>query len=310
LKRIGGESGAVLFHSHFGTFDVDTAYAASRIGAATIWHMHSPYPGFREVRRRVGERIKFLFVARILVDRIVAVSPHVAGSAAQRGGPRRKTVVVLNGVDLERVRPVDERTRSSFRATRGVAEGTVAFLLFGWDPTRKGVDVLTRAVEIVPRLTPRPFCCLIVGRENDSSDLSDVVGDDPHLQVIQPVQDVRELYGVADCLVSASRAEGLPYAIGEAMASGLLVISSDLPQVLETYGPAGRGLVSFETGNAEDLAAAMAQVLSMAPEERRHLGAQSAAFARDHLSIDRWAEGILTVYRSVLARRFPQLPRS
>jgi len=304
LKRIGKESDAVLFHSHFGTFDVDVAYAASRAGAAAIWHMHSPYPSFGQVRKRVGERFKFVFVARAFVDCIVAVSPSVAESAVKRGGPRRRTRVVLNGIDLDRVRPVDERSRSALRANRGVEGNAVAFLLFGWDPNRKGVDVLTRAVEIVPRLTPLPFRCFVVGREDDPAVIAQVPGDNPFLQVLQPVDDVRELYGLADCFVLASRAEGLPYAIGEAMASGLPVISSNLPQVVETFGPTGRGLLSFMTGDAEDLAAAMVQILSMTPEERRHLGIQNAAYVRDHLSLDHWVEDILSVYQSVLARRF------
>jgi glycosyltransferase involved in cell wall biosynthesis len=309
LRRIGTESRSVIFHSHFGTFDVDVAYAASRVGAAAIWHMHSPYPSFRELRRRVGERIKFLLLARVLVDRIVAVSPSVAETAGRHGGPRRRIVVVLNGVDLDRVRPVDDRTRSLLRAKRGVAEDVVAFLLFGWDPTRKGVDVLARAVDVVPRLTPHGFCCLVVGREDNLESLRETVSNVSYLQVVRPVEDVRDLYGVADCFVSASRVEGLPYAIGEAMASGLPVISSDLPQVIETYGLAGRGLVPFRTGDAEDLAAAMARVLSLPVEERRHLGRQNATFARNHLSVDRWAEGIIAVYRSIMAQRFPQLPQ-
>jgi glycosyltransferase involved in cell wall biosynthesis len=131
-----------------------------------------------------------------------------------------------------------------------------------------------------------------------------MLADIPSLQVVPPVQDVRELYGLADCFVLASRTEGLPYAIGEAMASELPVITSNLPQVIETFGPAGRGLISFKTGDAEDLVAAMLQVLSMPPEGRRHLGIQNAAYVRDHLSIDRWTDEILAVYRSVLAQRF------
>ena len=293
----------MLFHSHFGTFDVDAAYSAACLRAAAIWHMHSPYPTFGQLRKRVGERLKFLIVARLLVDRVVAVSGSVAESAVKRGGPRQKTVVVLNGIDLDRVRPLDERARSGLRAGRGVAGDSVVFLLFGWEPKRKGVDLLIRAVDLIPGLSSRPFRAFVVRGETEPAAVTGTTGDIRSFQILEPVQDVRDLYGIADCFVSASRAEGLPYSIGEAMASGLPVISSDLPQIIDAYGAADRGLLTFKTGDAEDLAAAMSRVLSMTADERRQLGTQNLAYARDHLSLDRWAENLIAVYRSVLSRR-------
>ena len=56
LRDIGREHNARLYHSHFGTFDVDVAYVAARAGVPVAWHMHSPYPEDGGLRRRVGER--------------------------------------------------------------------------------------------------------------------------------------------------------------------------------------------------------------------------------------------------------------
>ena len=303
LSRLGNEWESRILHTHFGTFDVDAAVAAKGLESAAIWHMHSPFTGGATLRHDLGERAKFAIAARLLAGRIVAVSPSVADSAVSIGAPASKFVVVLNGIDADRIRPVDATTRGMLRRRNGIAEEQTAFLLFGWSPVRKGVDILLRALETLPPSVGTKVVCLIVSGEDNKPTLRQMAEGIGAVRIVQSVQDVVELYGAVDCLVSASRAEGLPYAIGEAMASELIVISSNLPQVAKVYGPAGSGLLTFSTAEPEDLARAMTEVVECPSKERRLRGRTNREYIVGHLSLDRWAEEIVAVYRSCLEAR-------
>ena len=303
LRRIAEETQATLLHTHFGTFDVDAAFVASRLSCGILWHMHSPYPIGATLRGRLGERAKFQVVGRLFVDRIVAVSESVAESAVSHGGPRSKLSVVLNGIDTRRLKPFDTVHRVALRQRYAIPEDSTVFLLFGWTPRRKGVDLLAQASKRLQRVSDHPCVCLVTRGEDNEAELLNMIRDAPALRLVSPVPEVSELYGLADCFISASRAEGLPYAIGEAMASGLPVVSSDLPQVVAAYGPAGPGFLSFQSGNASDLAEAMARVSKLSPEERRELAAGNRAYIREHLSLEKWTDEMIRLYRSVFADR-------
>ncbi|HII40167.1 MAG TPA: glycosyltransferase family 4 protein [Thermoplasmata archaeon] len=300
LRCLGLEHRAALLHTHFGTFDADAAVAAWRLGRPVVWHMHSPFLTAGSWRRGVGERIKFGLVARLLVDRIVAVSPSVAEGAVAGGAPRSKFSVVLNGIDVERAHPLDPADRSALRRRTGIADGDVVFLLLGWEPLRKGADLFAEAMASVSGESAMHARGLVVRGETNEAEVLGMVRSAPSVRVIPGVPDVAELYGLADCFVSASRAEGLPYAVGEAMAADLPVITSDLAQVVAVYGRAGAGVLTFRSGDAKDLAAAMARLLATSPEDRVRLGRANGAFIREGLSLRRWSEEMIAVYRSVL----------
>jgi len=302
LRHLGQEHRAAVFHTHFGTFDVDAAYAASRLRRPTVWHMHSPFLAQGTLRRRVGERLKFTLVAPLLVDRIVAVSPSVAEGAIAGGAPSSRFAVVLNGIDTDRAHPLDLTSKQTLRRRYEFADDETVFLLLGWEPRRKGVDLFAEAARSLSAESVTRMCCLVVSGESNESEVTALVGGAPAVRVIHAVPDVAELYGLADCFVSASRAEGLPYAIGEAMAAGLPVLTSDLGQVVAVYGQAGDGVLRFRSGDARDLAAGMRRVLALSREERQRLGTANGAFIREHLSVSRWSEEMIAVYRSILAK--------
>lgn len=302
LTRVAADAGAQLVHSHFGTFDVDVGFAAHRLGLASVWHMHSPYPWYPEFRRRLGERLKFLLATRLLVDRIVAVAPSAAETAIAHGAPRAKVTVVLNGIDLDVVRPVDAPARRARRSHLGIREDGILFVLLGTWPERKGVDLLGRAAETLSRTHGGRFRCVVVTGEENVPAVSLMLRGADAVEIVPPVEYIGDLFGLADVFVSASRAEGMPYAVGEAMACGLPVISSDLPQVIAAYGAAGSGFLPFRNGDATSLEQVMARLIEMPEPARRAAGTRNAAFIREHFSLDRWAGEMMGVYQTLLRR--------
>jgi glycosyltransferase involved in cell wall biosynthesis len=117
--------------------------------------------------------------------------------------------------------------------------------------------------------------------------------------------DVPELLAAADVFVTASRWEGLPVAVLEAMAAGLPVVATavgDVPNVLAE----GAG-VTVPPRDPAALAAAVCALLET-PEERARVAAAAIARVRSRYSAARWAERLLELYAEV-ARPEPE-PRA
>ncbi len=300
LRREARRRGGVLIHSHFRSFDTAATAAAWSLGIPSVWHLHSHFPGY-EAPAHLRERLFWRWGGHF-VDGIVAVSDPVARTAVAKGAPASKVHVLPNGVDFSRLRRLIESERHGARARLGIPEGGRAFLLFGWAPEAKGVDVFGAAVRRLPAATNGRIVGLVVAGERNSSEVRSVLADAPGCRILEPVDDVSLYYGASDCFVSASRTEGLPYAIAEAMAVGLPVISSDLPSVAAALGETGDGLVMFPSGDAAALGRAMDSVAQLPSTELQRRGEGNRALALAKFSIDRWCDSMGALYDRILAR--------
>jgi glycosyltransferase involved in cell wall biosynthesis len=150
---------------------------------------------------------------------------------------------------------------------------------------RKGLDVLLRAIVLLAQRGER-INLVIAGeglqrreleefaRNNGISDHVIFLGDQRHEQVLT-------LLGRADSFVLASRAEGLPLVILEAMACGVPVVATAVDGVPEVIEHERTGLLV----NSEDAHGMAAAILRLQQEEplRKRLGtAGRARVVRDH----------------------------
>ena len=83
------------------------------------------------------------------------------------------------------------------------------------------------------------------------------------------VQGMEDYYHAADICVSASRIEGLPFNVMEAMACGLPVIASDIKGHQDLVRNGENGLL-YPFGDGKAFAAAVNRLLD--PAERRRMG--------------------------------------
>jgi glycosyltransferase involved in cell wall biosynthesis len=279
LLAVARDRQAVLLRSHFTRFDPDCVYAGRRLGAATIWNVHTGNLDWGW-KRSVSDLLKIRLLGR-LCDRVIAVSEEVGRELReQRGLPARKLRVVHNGIALERFGGVE--------AARKEGDPPVA-LAFCWTPYRKGADVIVEAVGGMPE-NERPQLVLV-----GEDELREYLGEPPpFVRIVPPAGDVAELFARADVFVSASREEAFSYAIGEAMACGLPVVSSDI------RGPAAffpaPGLVTFRNEDPAALRQALGEVLTSG----RSLGEADRDFVRERFGMDRHVDGVLAVMRELL----------
>ncbi|HMN15830.1 MAG TPA: glycosyltransferase family 4 protein [Bellilinea sp.] len=300
VTAIAREYNAALVHSHFGAFDLDAAVAGARVGAKVVWHVHSDLEQVYKVRQRMKDLIKMRLIARTSVDAIITVSSGIAQTTKLRGAPVNKIIGVRNGIDTNRFQRVNRSLRATSRQRCNITDEQLVFLLFGWDPRIKGVDLLCQAMSAINQRNNLPALCIIVSGDKNQDVISEMIGKLPWIRVIHPVENVAELYAIADCFVSASRTEAFSFAIGEAMASGLPVVSSNLAHLVSIFGPAGEGFLTFRNGHAEDLAMALGRILDMPSDHRRRLGEANRRFIDANLTINHWTEKMMHLYRSIL----------
>jgi glycosyltransferase involved in cell wall biosynthesis len=292
------ERSARLVHSHFTRFDLHCALAGPSAGTKVLWHVHSGLRGYPRAQR-VKDLVKVRLLGR-LCDSVVANSEQTYRDCLMRGFPPRKIDLVLNGLVLERLAPARER-RVAARAELGVSDDAFVFLAFGWDPERKGVDLILRATEaLAARAIVPGVLVTLTGREPlDAAVDRQLSGErPPWLRLQKPLDDVATLYAAADAFVSASREDAFSFAIGEAMACGLPVISSHIPGPSHYFE--SPGVTTFPSEDWRALAFAMERLALRA--DHRAVGEENRAFAQ-RFDVRHYAERTVQVYERLLTGR-------
>ena len=214
-----------------------------------------------------------------LSRRTVAVSQAAADRFTRLGAvPRRKCSVILNGIDVQEFAPNGE-SGARIRAEIGVSEATeeseFIWLAVGrLAPAKDYPNLLhafaeVRSVRGDTRLWIAGDAAVgqIAALQQLRSELE--LGDSVRWLGLR--RDMPALLDAADAFVSGSAWEGMPLAVGEAMAMAKPVVATDVGGVRELVGGAG---VIVPAKDSEALARAM---LATMKESREALAAHGRA---------------------------------
>lgn len=237
-----------------------------------LHYLHYPSAGKRWAFL-AGERS-----LRSLADRFVCVSAADREAAVAAGAViAARTAVVHNGVP-----PAPARDREASRAAFGLAAEDVAVVSLMRLEPEKGPDVLVSAVARLAERGIRPRV-LIAGdgslRQATGAAIA-AAGLGETVTLLGFTEDPDALLAAADVFVLASRWEGLPYSVLEAMAHGLPVVAPATGGMAEAVDPRVSGAL-VPPGDA----AALADALSPLVEDAALRERQGAAGLR------RWREG-------------------
>lgn len=194
-------------------------------------------------------------------DRVWCVTDHVRQVVVSRGAMPSRVRVIPNRIDLATFAAADGARETAIRASHGIPLDAPLIVAVGrLDPEK---DPLT-VVRAVARLVRRDTRLLFVGDGNLRAAVEDEarrVGLGHRLVItgFRPRSEVPSFLHLADCYVMASRHEGFPHALIEAVAAGVPVVASDAPQLDELL--AGTGAARFPVGDAVALAARLAAVI-------------------------------------------------
>jgi glycosyltransferase involved in cell wall biosynthesis len=259
----------------------------------TVFTVHTSYPNYRLRYRMMLVPVAAFFRTIVFCSNASLRSMPRSIRRIVRG----KSVVVQNGVDLQRVDRV--------LAERGGVSGGRPFTFISVGRLNEAKDPLTlvRAFAVAELEGSR---LVLVGegplrgridaeiRESGTSPTVDRTGLVERDEVYRRIAD-------ADVFVSTSRVEGLPVAVLEAMACRRPVILSDIPQHREI--DRGSDLLSFVSpGDVDALANAMRRFAAMVPDERVDVGGKCRLLA-ERFDVRSMHEGYGAIYERIRTRR-------
>lgn len=225
--------------------------------------------------------------------RVIAVS-EAERERLLRAGVRglRK---VINGIDPE---PFGGFDRAAVRVQLGLPADAVVLIAVGRLARPKALDLLLRALS----RTGREVVALIAGDGPERVALevtARTLGLGDRARFLGRREDMPRLLAAADIYVAPTKREGLSLAALEAMAAGLPLVVSDLPEFREVVENGVNGLV-FKTGQVEPLSQALSLLAGM-PDLR----AQMAAASRERMARFTWermGRETVEVYRQATPR--------
>jgi len=238
---------------------------------------------------------------RVLLDRAthrratahVAVASAVAELAARREGLARERIHVIPfGLDADAWRPRGRRPDA--RRAWGIPDDARVVASVGRLEPCKGLDILARAVGALPG-----WWIVLAGSGRLESRIERwrrESGLGARLVHVGELADVRPVLEAADVFALASRQEGMPLALLEAMASGRSVVApavGGIPEVV-THGDDGL-LVPAEQPGA--LAAAIEEAA-----RRPELGQRARETVRTRFTADAMAAAYDRLWRAAVAR--------
>lgn len=290
-----GDGRPTVLHTHYTTYDLPAAAAARRRpGTAVFWHVHSfARP---QLRIRLRNAVKFGVWGR-RVDGILCVTPEIAGALRGRLAPGERVVEFPNAIDAARFPLVTGERRASARGRLGIPPDARVLLHFAWDWEVKGGDLFLEAVR---RLHLPGVVALTVGGGAAARAKVAELGLEDCVRVLDATPEVTGLYAAADVFVACSRREGMPFAMAEALASGLGVAASDIPGQARI----GVGLAACRLARLEPapLADAIGDLLARDPAVAAADGRAARARIEETLDLGGWAARLADLHAAALAR--------
>jgi len=235
-------------------------------------------------------------------DAIIAISPAIREELlhTHRIGVESQYRVVPLGFDLAPFAAVDAAARAAARRALDLPADAPVVATVGRLTAIKQHKLFLDVIKQVAAERPETIA-LIAGdgelRQELEAYASDL-GIAANVRLLGWRRDLATIYGATDVFLLTSRNEGTPVALIEAMASGVVGVSTDVGGVRDVIGSPDVGL-RVPLGDTSALAAGVDSLLAD-PSRRRQMGelARSRVLAR--YGFERLVDEIATVYRELL----------
>ncbi|OGF55347.1 MAG: hypothetical protein A2Z21_07750 [Candidatus Fraserbacteria bacterium RBG_16_55_9] len=206
-----------------------------------------------------------------------------------------RMVAVQNGADIERV------DRCLRKGVEPPEERPFTVISVGRLIDKKRPATVLRAFQKVNHATGR---LVFVGEGSLRADLVAEaealgMGKRVHMAGLVPREEVYVQLRRADIFVSASRMEGLPVAVLEAMACQCPVVLSDIPPHREIAS--GVDFIPLiQPNDVNGFAKEMSKFQSMSPAERLRIGERCRELVEERFSLSAMHRGYMRVYEEVI----------
>jgi glycosyltransferase involved in cell wall biosynthesis len=243
------------------------------------------------------------------MDAVVTNSAAV-GDALKEMGVSSRIEVIPNGVDIERFRPApSQEIRRSVRAELELGADAQLVIAIGAVMARKGSDLLLDAFLRVARDNPYAHLLFVGPRydlaQTEKSDFQESMAKllcDPlaadRVHFLGIVEDVPRYLQAADLCVLASRLEGMPNSVLEAMACAVPVLMTPFTGMSDDLGRPQREFLLCER-NTDALTDAMVSLLDD-PAGRSSLAHAGRRWVEDRLPLDLSVKRHVDLYKDLV----------
>lgn len=292
LVRLLHDRGIEAIHANSAAVSIAAALKDAT-GKPLIWHVREMPEGHYRLHLDPGRKAYGRALQK--ADQVIAISHAVADDIAAYARLARPARVIYNGV-LPRARYAELRAVSGERWS---SARPFVFALVGLIHPGKGQEEALHALAAVRRT--HPHVRLVIAGDGNDAAVQRTIGDRDlaaAVDVVGFVPDVWPILARSHALLMCSRNEAMGRATVEAMASGLPVIGHASGGTLELVEDGRNGLLY--PGGAGALADRMLRLIDD-PAFARQLGDTASRMAEQRFSIERYADQVSEVYRSVLS---------
>ena len=278
MRKIYAENDVAIVHTHFELYDIPATVTAPKT-AKIFWHLHDALKenyNKASTTRKILTKLQYSMLHSRAV--MLSVSEEHAAFANVLGFPKGRTVYCPNGINISRIPPLTKPKKDGY------------LLQFGWEVVRKGVDLVIQAVQLVK--SPNMHV-VIVGQEKCREYL-ECNCSSPLVSFHAPVNNINELYHDAIAFLHVSRAEGLSYALLEAVYAGLPVICSDIPE--NRFAKVFRNVRFVTVENVKEIASMMDDIQAHSPTDTQADAEYNRALICQQYSLDAWVLRLIQLY--------------
>ncbi len=238
-----------------------------------------------------------------LVDRYIAISANLEREFNSTGLPKEKVVLLPNGVDTDRFRPADSEEKLNLREEFGLPvtrpvilsvgvfdrRKNIHWLIENWVATRAfGTDALLLAIG--PQSREDPEGVFISSFKKLAEEHPDSV------RILEDVSDIERYYRAADIFILPSHGEGMPNVVLEAMASGLLCITTRVSGTVDLIRDGETGF-TYTLNDSDDLKIAISRGLE---NHEKSVQTNSRLFIEGRYGLQTVAKRYEDIYRELL----------
>jgi glycosyltransferase involved in cell wall biosynthesis len=233
---------------------------------------------------------------------IVANSEAGLRHATHAGFARKNLISIPNGIDIGSYLHIPEegaRIREEFNIPE---TAPVITLVARLDPMKDHSTFLEAAAVAVRERNDIRFICVGNGSEESQKRIRTQAGNlglDGHVRWITNRSDIRAIWNASNVgTLSSAFGEGFPNAIGEAMACEVPCVVTDVGDATLLVDDHGN---SVQPGQANELARAWLDLLSLPDEQRKIIGRAARQRIIDVFSLEAMLERSIKLYEALCA---------
>ncbi len=206
--------------------------------------------------------------------------------------------VIPNGFELRKF-GVSGSKSQAIRDQLGILRNVIVVgHVARFHPMKDHANFLRAAALLVKKYNNVHF--LMTGREviKENKALFPLVSNIParRLHLLGERQDIGELMAAMDVFCQSSWSEAFPNVLGEAMATGVPCVATDVGDSRDIIGDTG---IMVRPRDEEVLAAALERIIVMPPKERHALGAAARARIESNYSLPAVVDQYVALYKKL-----------